>query len=73
MMKAKLATTRAACWDDHSYWRETDSETCDPMTMTDQPQEVHHSSWLTRQVIAAIWILVAWAVGTLVFELGVVS
>lgn len=31
------------------------------------------TSWLTRQVIAAIWILIALAVGTIVFELGAIG
>ncbi len=30
-------------------------------------------NWITRQPFAAIWIAIAWAVGTLVFELGVFS
>ncbi len=30
-------------------------------------------SWLTRQAIAAFWILLAWAVGTVVFELGAIG
>ena len=67
MQQSNMTVTREVAWDDET----ADWQTMDMMA---QLQGVKpRQSWLTRQFIAAIWILIAWAVGTLVFELGAIG
>lgn len=67
MRQSNITATRAVAWDDET----TDWQAMDAIG---QAQAVKpRQSWLTRQLIAAIWILIAWAVGTLVFELGAIG
>lgn len=64
MEQRNLTTANSLAWDDETAdWQSIDSM---GQVRVVKPGQ----SWLTRQFIAAIWILLAWAVGTLVFELG---
>jgi hypothetical protein len=67
MQQNNMTASKAVTWDDETL----DWQTIDSMGQTHivKPGQ----SWLTRQIIAAIWILVAWAVGTIVFELGAIG
>ena len=67
MQRGNSGDARAVSWDD-------DGEDWSRMEVGPEAMgEARPSSWVTRQLIAAIWILIAWAVGTLVFEMGAVS
>ncbi len=67
MQQSNMTATRSVAWDDEM----ADWQTMDMVGQV--PVVKPRQSWLTRQFIAAIWIVIAWAVGTLVFELGAIG
>lgn len=67
MQRRTIAETRAVTWDD-------DSDAWSGAEMTGElSASTRRYSWLTRQFVAGLWIIIAWVVGTVVFELGAIS
>ncbi len=67
MQQRQQATAHAIVWDeDAATWAQADHQ-------IQYSVDRSRHAWLKRQIIAAVWILVAWAVGTIVFELGAIG